>query len=260
MPWAAAGAVAAAGIGAISSSSAAGKSSDAANNAAALDLQRYNQTRTDLQPYNTVGQAALTPLLATATNPAPGPNYLDLAYANLPGTMTQAQLEATPGYQFNLAQGLKATQNAAAAKGLGVSGAALKGAATYATGLADSTYQNQFANAQQRYTDIFNLNTGQQSNLQNSYARLQGVASLGESAAAQTGTTGAALAGQQGNALMASGNAQAAGVMGAGNALTGGINSYLGYNALQNMTSNGQTGGYTPTGTGTAADTTPIWG
>jgi len=100
--------------------------------------------------------------------------------ANLPGAptlpgapppMTQAQLEATPGYQFNLSQGLKAAQSAAAAKGLGVSGAALKGASTYATGLADSTYQNQFNNAQQIYTDLFNnaqtgytdaFNTGQQ--------------------------------------------------------------------------------------------------
>ena len=58
--------------------------------------------------------------------------------------LSQSQLEATPGYQFTEAQGLKGVQNSAAARGLGVSGAALKGAATYSTGLADSTYQQQY--------------------------------------------------------------------------------------------------------------------
>lgn len=53
---------------------------------------------------------------------------------------TMAQLAATPGYQFTLQQGLESTQNAAAARGLGVSGAALKAASNYATGLAQQTY------------------------------------------------------------------------------------------------------------------------
>jgi hypothetical protein len=65
-------------------------------------------------------------------------------YGELQNGPTQAQLEATPGYQFTLQQGLESTQNSAAARGLGNSGAALKGAATYATGLANQTYQNQF--------------------------------------------------------------------------------------------------------------------
>lgn len=53
---------------------------------------------------------------------------------------TMAQLAQTPGYQFTLQQGLESTQNAAAARGLGVSGAALKAAAAYSTGLAQNTY------------------------------------------------------------------------------------------------------------------------
>ena len=68
-------------------------------------------------------------------------------------SMSESDLESTPGYQFTLNQGEKAVQNSAAARGLGVSGAALKGAATYATGLSDSTYntrlqQEQTSNAQ----------------------------------------------------------------------------------------------------------------
>ena len=73
-----------------------------------------------------------------------------------PINMTQAELEATPGYQFTRNQGLKAVQNSAAARGLGSSGMAQRGAAEYATGLADTTWQNvyaqQAAERQARYT------------------------------------------------------------------------------------------------------------
>ena len=103
---------------------------------------------------------------------------------------------------------------------LGVSGAAMKGAASYATGLADSTYQNQFNNA----------NTNQT----NAYNRLMGVAQLGENAAAQTGAYGTQTAQSIGNNTIQGGNAQAAGYLGAANALTNGVNSYAQYSALQN--------------------------
>ena len=59
---------------------------------------------------------------------------------------TMENLEKTPGYKFILDQGLKAVQNSYAAQGLGTSGAAMKGAADYAEGLASTTYQNQFKN------------------------------------------------------------------------------------------------------------------
>ena len=62
------------------------------------------------------------------------------------GANQQAALEKTPGYQFTRDQGLRAVQNAAAAKGRGVSGSALAGAADYATGLADTTFNTQFKN------------------------------------------------------------------------------------------------------------------
>ena len=87
-------------------------------------------------------------------------------------------MRQTPGYQFTLAQGLKATQSAAAARGLGVSGSALKGAGTYATGLADKTYLDQFNVAQQRFGDVLNLNTAQQGNLQAQFGRLSGLATI----------------------------------------------------------------------------------
>ena len=70
--------------------------------------------------------------------------YQDLIGAGPQGAAGEENaLQSTPGYQFTLDQGLKAAQNNATAQGLGVSGAAMKAASTYTSGLADQTYQNQ---------------------------------------------------------------------------------------------------------------------
>jgi hypothetical protein len=285
MPWAVAGAaigVVGAGISASGASSAAGAQSSAAKNAAAQNLAEFQLNYNTQNPYVTLGYDARNQLDSIVnsgnTNTAPWEyrvaedalNRLPQS-ANLPNApqpMTQAQLEQTPGYQFNLSQGLKAAQSAAAAKGLGVSGAALKGAATYATGLADSTYQNQFANAQQIYSDMFqnaqqnynnSFNTNAQQytgfmnmgrtdvNRQNqNYNNLLGAASLGQNAAAQVGNQGVQSANNSGNFLTQAGNAQAAGMVGTSNALTSGLGNT--FNQLQNQqTLYNLTGGQTGT-------------
>jgi hypothetical protein len=177
--------------------------SNAAQQAANLQQQQYQQTRSDLLPYNQAGQNATNALMTALTT------------LTAPINMNESTLRQTPGYQFSLNQGLKSVQNSAAARGLGTSGAALKGAAGYATGLADSTYQQQFQNAL--------------TNKQNTFNMLSGVAGLGENAAARTGTIGQQMAANAGNALIASGTAQSAGINGAANALTGAYGSYLGY-------------------------------
>ncbi len=245
MPWAAAGMVASAAIGAGGSMMAASSASKSAKDAANLQKAQFEQTRGDLLPYNETGQSVLPNMQALAFSGPNGPggvNYLGMAQDNLPGHMTQAELEATPGYQWNLDQGLKSTQSAAAARGLGVSGAALKGAAKYATGLADSTYQNQFANRQAQFGDILNLNTTQQSNLTNQFNRMGTLATLGENAAAQTGALGTAAAKTEGQGLLAAGQYQGAAYQGAANAASGAINNYLQYDALKGMTSSGTKG------------------
>ena len=195
-------------VGAGASIMGADAQASVTRDASAQQMQMYQQTRKDLQPYQQFGQV--------------GANMLQSQLPSLtaPITMDEATLRNTPGYQFNLQQGLKSVQNGAAARGLGVSGAAMKGAASYATGLADSTYQNQFNNA----------NTNQT----NAYNRLMGIAQLGENAAAQTGAYGTQTAQSIGNNTIQGGNATAAGYLGAANALTNGVNSYAQYNALQN--------------------------
>lgn len=172
---------------------AAAAQTAATNKASDTALNMYNTTRGDLAPFRDIGQDASNRLGAQLTD------------LTAPINMDQATLEKTPGYQFSLTQGLKAAQNSAAARGLGVSGAALKGAANFATGLADQTYQTQF--------NIANTNQS------NAFNRLSALVNTGESAAAQTGSAGTNAANTAASATVAGGNAQAA----AANAIGSGV-------------------------------------
>lgn len=95
----------------------------------------------------------------------------------------------------------------------------MKGAADYATGLANNTLTTQ--------QQIFAANQA------NAYNKLMGGAQLGESAAAQTGNTGIAQTAAATNASIGGANALAAGTVGQANAfangLTGGINNAAQY-------------------------------
>ena len=195
MPWTAAAIGGSAILSGVMGKQGAGQAASASRQAAALQEQMYQTTRGDLAPFRASGAGALPQLNA-------------LTYGD-PAT-TQAMLESTPGYQFTRTQGLKATQAAAAARGLGVSGAALKGAATYATGLADQTFE-------ERYQDALKT------------------ASMGANAAALTGQQGTQAASAAGGFLNQGGVAQAAGTMALPNALTSGLQSYLTYDALKGM-------------------------
>lgn len=210
MGCSAVGQVVSSGINAYSANAAANTQASAARNAAAIQEREQQQVRADLAPYNTAGQSATNELTSfvNGTNP----------------TGEENALVNTPGYQFALRQGLQSTQNGAAARGLGTSGAALKGAAAYTTGLAQNTYQ---------------------ANLLNPLSTLM---QTGEAAAAQTGTLGTAGAANQGAAVIGAGNASAAGIVGVGNAASSGVNSaanaplnYQLYNSLVN--GNGGSGG-----------------
>ena len=124
---------------------------------------------------------------------------------------------ATPGYDWQLNQGLDAAQSAAAARGGMMSGATLQAMQTYGNGLANQDY-NTYLN------------------------RLQGVGAQGQAAAGNQATA-AQNYGQNGlNALGTMGDAQAAGAMGASNAWANGINNAIStYGYLSNQQS--QNGG-----------------
>ncbi|WP_186058956.1 hypothetical protein [Burkholderia gladioli] len=268
--------LAGAAVSSSAASSAADTQADAANRAADLQNQQWQQTQANLKPYLQLGTSAISPLLAAmgynvtqngdgtysfnGTNPN-NPLQQTFNYGAFTAP-TAAQAQATPGYQFTLDQGLKSVQNSAAARGLGTSGAALKGASNYATGLADSTYNDVFNRALSAYNanfgtaqGVFNTNYNTAANNVN---RLTGLVNSGQNAAATNGSLGAATAGNIGNTLTSGANAIASGTVGSSNALTNAL-SGIGSNALtyglltNNAGGSGSTGaigipGWTPAG------------
>ena len=188
---------------------AADTQSKNADRVAAMQQQQYAQTREDLSPYRAIGGDAsgrLTSRLSELTTPiSVDPNVLN----------------QSDYYKFASTQGQKAVQNSAAARGLGSSGAALKGAAAFAKGLATDTYKTSF--------DMANINQT------NAYSRLKALVDTGQSASAQTGSAGQAAAQAAGTALTGGANAQAAAANATGGALSGLANNIGGYAMYQGL-------------------------
>jgi len=196
------------------------------------------QAQQTLNPFIQSGQQDLNlynyGIGASATAPA-GANTNGMASGALTAPFTAATLASTPGYQFTLGQGLKSTQNSFAAQGLGSSGAALKGAASYSTGLAQNTYNQQFQNYLAQNQQIGNLMLG---------GAQVGAGAAGTLGSVYGGAGNAALGGgvQTGQGIASStagiGNALAGGAAGVANSATGSVNSYLQYSMLQNLLNN----------------------
>lgn len=225
---------------------AAGQVGQAAGNEARdRQLSTFDTNTAGLKPYIQAGIGGLDTaknllgLDASGMMPAGGP---DMARIN-------ATLAQTPGYAFTLDQGLKATQNSYAAQGLGSSGAALKGAATFATGLASQTYEQQLQN----YLNL--AATGQSAS--------QTLAQLGVQNTQAAGEFGLAGGLAEAQALGSAGAASAAGTLGAGQATAAGTLGSAQANALgilgsSSATASGITGaaGATAAGTVGAANAT----
>lgn len=141
-------AVAAAGIGAAGTIAGGLMQSGAARAGQAQAQKQFEQQRQDLAPYR---QAGLAPL--QAQQDLLGLNGQDAA------TAAMANFQSSPGYQFQLDQGLRAVDAGAAASGMLRSGAALKAEQTFGQGLANTDFSNY-------------------------YSRLAGLSSLGANAAA----------------------------------------------------------------------------
>jgi hypothetical protein len=162
MPTAILGPVIGAGIGLVGSAVAGGKASGGAGQA----NQLLQQQRTDLAPYRDAGGISLK-------------DQQDLLGLNGPDAASEAmaRFQTSPGYQFQMEQGLRAVDAGAAAKGMLRSGATLKDEETFGEGLANTDFTNY-------------------------YNRLMGLTTLGENAAAggaATAQTGANLAQGAGN-------------------------------------------------------------
>jgi hypothetical protein len=127
--------------------------------------------------------------------------------------------EADPGYAFRLAEGNKALERSAAARGMLMSGKMFKGAQRFGQDLASQEYQNAF--------DRYQTNRSNQLNpLGTLMASGQGAANTLSGAAGQLGT-------QLGENAMGAGNARASRYINQANAytdaLSGVTNAFTGY-------------------------------
>lgn len=180
---------------------AANQAQDAAQQAAgqvgqsATEALRYNAELT--RPWREAGSIALGDLLRGTQ---PGGDLLR------PFAMSDFQTD--PGYQFRQAEGQKALDRAAAARGGFNSGAALKDAQRFGQDLASSEYQNAYNRWAQQQGNVYN--------------RLAGISGTGQTSTQQLASTGANLIPQigqaQAGATLAGSNARQSAYQGAANA------------------------------------------
>jgi hypothetical protein len=112
-------------------------------------------------------------------------------YASAEFTPANFLANQDPGYAFRMAEGMKALERSAAARGGLLSGATLKGTQRYGQDLASQEYQN-----------AFNRYQTQRTNTLNPYASLAGVA---QSSANTLGQQAGAYGANAGNIVMAGG-------------------------------------------------------
>ena len=227
-----AGAVVVSGAMSSSAASSAGEAqASASRDAAKLQNEQFQQTRQDQMPWLEAGRGALNKLI-------PLSDYQKFG---------MDQFQADPGYAFRLAEGQKALDRSAAARGGLISGSALKAASRYGQEMGSQEYQNAF----NRY----------QAERASQLAPLQSLAGIGQTTAANLGAQGASNAQAMGNYLTGAAAANAAGNVGAANAMTGSLGTYLNYSQGNNLVQ-ALRGGQTPaTGSSNTwmPQTAPSW-
>lgn len=177
---------------------AASTSAEASRYATDLQKAMFDKQIELQQPWQQAGVNALTKMQA-------GEYALPESFKYDPNSMYQ-----DPGYAFRMEEGMNALNRSMAAKGLGVSGANVKGALRYGQNLGSQEFGAAYGRAMDEYNSRLNrANTG--------YNRLAALSGVGQtatdkigSAASNYGTNASNIAmgnaATQGNALMARGN------------------------------------------------------
>lgn len=201
--WIAAATVASTLIGANAASKSAKAQVGAADRAAELQREQFER-QVELQaPFREAGVRAL-PELEAASRYTP---------------FGMDQFTADPGYGFRLAEGQKALERQAAARGGLISGGALKAASRYGQEMGSQEYTNAF----NRYQ------TERQARLN----PLQSLAGMAQTSVGQLGQAGQAMASNVGEAGMQAANARASGYMGQANILSQSLGQYGAYSQGQ---------------------------
>lgn len=177
---------------------AASTSSDAANRAIELQDRQLAQELALRQPWQQAGTNALAQMQGGAFAQPEAFRF------------GAGDYQADPGYAFRLAEGQKALDRQAAARGGLISGSALKAAQRYGQDMGSQEYGNAYNRALTGYnTNVARSDTG--------YNRLASMAGLGQTATNQAATAGQNYATNAGNLMGQAGQATAAGQLGTGN-------------------------------------------
>lgn len=208
----------------------AGKDASAAamtaqREAQAFEQKQIDQSRLDNADWLSAGRGAVNQL-AQRTGAGGDLSGQSNAFS------TPFNFQADPGYAFRQAEGMKGITNSAAARGMLLSGAALKASSRYNQDFASNEYGNAFGRYQTENTNQFNRD---QSTQTNQFNRLASLANVGQVAANQNGNNAMQFGGSVGNALMGTAgqvgkntmgaaNARASSYLAQGNALTDSMN------------------------------------
>jgi hypothetical protein len=219
MPWMMALAIGGSAVlGASASKSAAKTQAASTDRAGELQKEMFEEQNRLQEPFRQGGLTAQNKLLTYFGLPG-GTEGAD--YGKYARDFGMSDFTTDPGYAFRLAEGQKALDRQAAARGGLISGGALKAAQRYGQDMGSQ----EFTNAFNRY----------QTNRANQLQPLQSLMGAGQTATNTMGTAAANYGTNAGNLITSGGAARASGYVGGTNALTGGLNQYLNYTQNQNL-------------------------
>jgi hypothetical protein len=210
---------------------------EAADKSIAAQREMFDIGRADLAPYRQGGTTAQNQLMTLlgigGDQTAPG-------YGRYAQDFTMPEFTGDPGYQFRLKSGMEALNRSAAARGMGQSGANIKGALEYGQNFGSNEYNNAYNRALGTYQinranqldPLFKLYGGGQAAAAGSAAQ---AGALGQN----LGQTYTGLGQGLGQAAVAGGNAQASGYLNQANAVTNALNqgmsSYMQNQYINNL-------------------------
>lgn len=168
---------------------AADAQTDAANSANATLAQMYEQQRADNAPWREAGAKAIG----------------QMGDADYMRDFTMGDFQADPGYAFRMAEGAKALERSAAARGGLLSGGAAKAMERYSQGVASDEFNNAY--------NRFNADRDRRFN------RLASIAGMGQTSQAQINAAGQNMANGVAGNQIGIGNANAGRYTAVGNAL-----------------------------------------
>jgi hypothetical protein len=224
-------------MGSQATQAAAKEQAEAAKYAANLQKKAFDEQLAYTKEQNTLARADLAPYRETGTEALGRLRDLNQPGGDFQRDFTLADFEADPGYQFRLAEGQKALERSAAARGGVLSGRQLKDLTRFGQDTASAEYGAAYTRFLNNRTTRFN--------------RLAALAGIGQTATNTTGQFGQAAASAMGNAAagyanaagelaLQGANARASGYIGGANAWSQGLSNAtaplrdLGTKALSN--------------------------